>query len=373
MPAKTPVRTAAWTPPLLEPRPAYARGKKNKPEEDPNLMPFFAPIEAAIEHNVLIAALALLVSFAVLAKCADLFVDSAVGIAWRLHVPKLVIGIVLVSLATTAPELSVSLLAALRGSPEMALGNAIGSVICDDGLALGLAGLATAAPIVVIPAVLHTSGAFLIAAQILLFLFVCFDNTLGRWEGIALIVLFGIYLAFMYRLHRRGHFIEDAVEEVEPPKTTVLTVLVPVFLAGLIGIVLASELIVTSATTVARFAGIPDAVIALTLVALGTSIPEVATCVTAARKNEGAIAVGNILGADILNICWVAGASAIANNLTLGRREIMFMYPTMFVIVGTMLVLLRVNYRLTRAKGAALLSLYIVYLASFFLVFRPGT
>jgi cation:H+ antiporter len=335
-------------------------------------MPFFAPIEAAIEQNVLIAVLILVASFAVLAKSADLFVDSAIGLAWRFKIPKLLIGIVLVSLATTAPELSVSLLAALRGSPEMALGNAIGSVICDDGLALGLAGLATAAPILVIPAVLHTSGVFLICTQILLFLFVIGDHTLNRWEGAVLVALMVGYLAFMYRRHRAGHFVEDGIEEVEPPKSVLFTTLIPVFVVGLIGIILASELVITSATTLAHFAGIPDAVIALTLVALGTSIPEVATCVTAARKNEGAIAVGNILGADILNICWVAGASAIANDLTLGRREILFMYPAMFIIVAAMLVMLRTGYRLTHRKGAALLALYILYIASFFLVFRPG-
>ena len=111
--------------------------------------------------------------------------------------------------------------------------------------------------------------------------------------------------------------------------------------------------------------------IALTLVAFGTSIPEVVTCIVAARKKEGAIAVGNILGADIMNICWVAGASSIANDLALSKKQIFFMFPSMFVIVGAMLIMLRMGYRLTRKKGLILFALYLVYLASFFRLFPP--
>jgi cation:H+ antiporter len=335
-------------------------------------MIFLAPVEHAIESNVLLATLAMIAAFIVLAKCADLFVDSAVGLAWHLRVPKLVIGIVLVSLATTAPELSVSLLAALRGNPEMALGNAIGSVICDDGLALGLAGVLAATPILILPVVLWTSSVFLIAVEALLLLFVVFDHTLSRWEGVTLVMLFAGYLVLLYRQHKDGHFAEDP-QNGAPLRHAGLFRLVALFALGLAGIVISSEFIVTSATTLAAAAGIPEAVIALTLVALGTSIPEVATCVAAARKNEGAIAVGNILGADILNICWVAGASSIANDLTLGVREIRFMYPTMFVVVGAMLLMLRHKYRLSRSNGYALLGLYIAYIAfaAYFYVLTP--
>jgi cation:H+ antiporter len=335
-------------------------------------MSLLGPAEAAIEQSPLLAVVVLLASFAVLAKCADVFVESAVGIAWRLKVPKLLIGLVLVSLATTAPELSVSLIAALRGNPEMALGNAIGSVICDDGLALGLAGVVAVAPIAVIPTVLHSSGLFLITIQVLCFLFVVFDGALHRPEGVVLVVLFVAYLTYLYRQHRSGRFHDDVEAEVSPKlEKAGMARLLILFAVALAGIIFSSELIVTSATTVARTLGVPEAVIALTLVALGTSIPEVATCVIAARKNEGAIAIGNILGADILNICWVAGASSIANDLALGRRETFFMFPSMFVVVAAMLLMLRWGYRLTRAKGAVLLSIYVLYIASFFVVYKP--
>jgi cation:H+ antiporter len=325
-----------------------------------------------LELHPLAAAITLLLSFLVLARCAGLFVDTSVAIATKLSIPKLVIGIVLVSLATTAPELAVSLTSALKGAPEMALGNAIGSVICDDGLALALAGLLAASPILVLPHILKTSGLFLIGIQVLLFLFILPDLTLSRGEGFVLVALFVLYMGFLYRQHKLGRLGEESVlEEVdEAVVEKSLKAIIGLFLLGFLGIIVASEFVVTSAESIALWAGIPDAVIALTLVAFGTSVPEVATCIQAARKGHGAIAVGNILGADIMNICWVAGASSMANPLTLAPREFYFMFPAMFLIVGAMLLMLRLGYRLTRAKGAALLGLYILYLASFFLIFR---
>lgn len=328
-------------------------------------------LHLAIQNNLILAWITIIIAFVVLARCADLFVDTAVRIANRLQVPKLVIGIVLVSLATTAPELSVSLMSALRGQPEMALGNAIGSVICDDGLALGLAGAVSVAPIVIMPIVLRTSGFFLILVQLLAFVFVAFDGALERAEGALLLGLFAAYIYFLYHQHKRGRF-KDGLEatEVEGPRKS-RTRLAVAFIIAVAGIIVASEFVITSATAIAMSFGMPEAVIALTLVALGTSIPEVATCIAAARKKQGAIAVGNILGADIMNICWVAGASSVANDLVLSKKQIFFMFPSMFVIVGAMLIMLRLGYRLTRKKGLILLGLYGVYLASFFKLFPP--
>jgi cation:H+ antiporter len=284
-----------------------------------------------------------------------------------LRVPKLVIGIVLVSLATTAPELSVSLIAALRGSPEMALGNAIGSVICDDGLALALAGVVTLSPIAVIPSVLKSSGIFLIIISILTFSFVAFDNTLNRYEGVILVILFAGYMTYLYRQHKNSEP-EDETGDIEKTSPVKLFIM---FALALGGIILASEFVITSATVIARSFNVSEGVIALTMVAFGTSVPEIATCITASRKGEGSIAVGNILGADIMNICWVAGASSIANNLTLSKKDIFFMFPSMFIVIATMLFLLRKGYCLTRGKGLILFSLYIIYLASFFYFYKP--
>jgi cation:H+ antiporter len=328
-------------------------------------------------HNIIqshtgLAVLVMLAAFFLLAKCASVFVDSSVAIANRLQVPKLVIGIVLVSLATTTPELSVSLVAALRGKAEMALGNAIGSVIVDDGLALPLAGLFATAPILIYPRVLRTSGVFLLVVSVICFVFVAGDLTLSRWEGAVLVALFLGYAAYLVRQHQRGAYLDDVdMDEVEKAAHLPLTRSIVLFIVAIGGIVLCGDLIVASATRIARTLGISEAVIALTLVAAGTSIPEMATCVVAARKGHGALAVGNIIGADILNVCWIAGASALANDLTLSAREVRFMFPWMFVIVGAMLGMLRWRHRLTRGKSLALLILFVVYLVSFAFVFPP--
>ncbi len=316
--------------------------------------------------------IALAVSFVILAKCASIFVDSSVALANRLRIPKLVIGIVLVSLATTAPELAVSMNAALSGEPEMALGNAIGSVICDDGLALPAAGLLAAGPILIMPAVLKTAGIFLVFIELLAFLFVLPDYTLSRYEGLVLVALFVCYMIFLFRQHKRGSLhTPGELEEVEHPRELAAPLMTILFIVGLGGIVLASEFIVTSATKIAESFNIPEAVVALVLVAFGTSIPEVATCITAARKGHGALAVGNILGADIMNICWVAGASAVANDLTLEKRELFFMFPAMFVIVGVMLLCLRSGYSLTKKKSVVIFVFYLAYLILSIVSFPP--
>lgn len=328
-------------------------------------------IHEMIQSHVAVAWIVLVVAFVILAKSADLFVDSAVGIADKLKIPKLIIGVFLVSLATTAPELSVSLNAALRGNPEMALGNAIGSVIVDDTIALGLAGVLAAGPILIIPSILRTAALFLVVVQGLCFLFVLSTGSLQRWEGAVLVALFFFYMTYIFYQHKRGKYAGDLdLEAIEKAKDLSLVKAGILFVIGVAGVVLSGGLVVTSATTIARSFGIPETVIALTLVAFGTSVPEIATCVAAARKGEGALAVGNILGADIMNICWIAGASAIANELVVETREITFMFPAMFIVVGTMLIMLFRGYRLTRAKGVVLLLLYGVFAASFFVIYR---
>ncbi len=308
----------------------------------------------------------MVVSFAILAKCADWFVEGALEIARRLHAPPILIGIVIVSIGTTAPELAVSVQAALAGRAEYALGNAVGSVIYDDGIALPLAALLAPAAIVIDKRVLRSSAVFLIAIDILAYT-LCFDGTLDRGEGLVLVLGFVGYLYFLYwdQKRRRGEV------EVLPEAGGKGRVRILLFFVGLAGVLVSSEWIVDSAPVVARHFGVPDVVIALTLIALGTSVPEIATCIVSARKGQGALAAGNILGADILNICWIAGASAIANPLTVGAPVIHFMFPSMLVIVLTMLALMRLGWNLNKWKGLVLLGLCAVYLIMLF-VYNPG-
>ena len=332
-------------------------------------------IEGSIYNSSVIAWVVMVVSFLVLAKSADLFVNSSVSVADRFHIPKLVIGLVLVSFATTAPELCVSLTATFQGNSEMALGNAVGSVICNTGLALGVAGIIAPSAIRVLPKILKTSGSFLFGISILCFLFIMKDYTLSRFEGAVLITIFFIYLAYMFREYKNGNISSSPGSEAEVPenlKKSHMPLIITFFIISLTGILIASEFIVISATSIAESLHIPKAVIALTLVALGTSVPEVATSLTAARKGFGEIAIGNILGANILNICWVAGASALVNNLQLTQREMYFMFPAMFIMIAAMLIVLRTHYRLTKKEGIILVALYLIYITGTMIFFAPG-
>jgi cation:H+ antiporter len=319
-----------------------------------------------------VAWVALVVAFVVLAKSADFFVDSSVGIATRLHVPRLVIGLVLVSVATTTPELSVSMMAARFGNPEMALGNAIGSVICNCGVALGLCGLLSVRPVPVIRRVFLNTAAFLSAACVIVFLFVWSDGMLGRLEGGFLLLLLVAYLGVLFVQYRRGdmHELPAPDDVIVEPKVRTCPYLAASFLVGLGGVILASRFVVVSAVTIAGRLGIPESIIALTLVALGTSVPEVATSVVAAIKGEGALSVGNILGANIMNICWVAAASALVNPLAISRMEMGLMFPAMFLMVAITLFVLHTRNALSRIEGVVLVLGYVAYVLSFFVVLR---
>ena len=308
-------------------------------------------------------------SIIVLWKSADWFVDGMVGVAEKMGLPHMLVGLVLASLATTAPELMTSLLASFRGEPELALGNAIGSVIVDASVALGLAALISASPLLADPHLLKTSGSFLVLVAILSFL-MAMDGALARHEGAVLLALYIAYVTYVYiygsrqrkAAKRDPNFISEELQEIEEHiaglSTRQITLL---FLAGAAGVLIGSHMLVTGATQLAELAGMSSVVIGLTVVALGTSVPEIATASAAAYKGKSSLGVGNIIGADILNICWIAGLSSMANPLVAAKREIFFMFPFMLVVVITMLLMLRRGYQLTRANGVILIMLYVAF------------
>ena len=312
----------------------------------------------------------------ILWKTADWFVEGAVGVAVLLNIPKMIIGLVLVSLATTAPELFTSLLAALQGYPELALGNAVGSVIVDASLALGLAATIAVTPLAVDPGLFKLS-----ARAVMLVLSVCFllvmNGTLGRIEGGVLLGCYVTYVIFLYRHYRRS--VKTSGDDVLPAIDPIISEaehipwsrIFMLFAIGFAGVLLGSELLVRGATSIAQTLGLSPVVIGLTVTAAGTSMPEIATCVAAALKKESAIGVGNIIGADILNVCWVAGASAIANPLVGEHSVLFFMFPSALIIVAAMILMLRQGYSLNRWNGAVLVSLYCIYALILFLFVSP--
>lgn len=308
----------------------------------------------------------LILSFAVIFKCADFFVSGAVGIAQVTRIPKMVVGIVLVGLATTAPEFGVSVQAAFLGHPEIALGNAIGSVICDDGLALALAAVFSASAIMVNCRLLRTAAVFLLSIDVMAYL-LARNGTVGRLEGI--VFVFILFLYFIYIIRKRdSRLVEEKAippreEKADQPPKAVFSVKrsLVLFLIGIAGVAISSRVVIWASVNIAQHFSISETIIGLTIIAIGTSLPEISTCITAARRGEGEIAVGDIIGADILNILWIIGVSSIANPITVDLEVINFTFPFMILIVTVMLVSVHIGCRLTKAKGAVLFALYILY------------
>jgi len=312
--------------------------------------------------NIAFNAVLMIAAFAILFKSADYFVESAAGIANHFRLPKMLVGIVVVGFATTAPEIAVSAQSAYLGHPEIAFGNAIGSVIVDDGVALALAGILAPTAIIVNKNILKTSGVFLIVIDIIAFIF-AMDFSITRVEGIIFILLLVLYILFIFYSEKKrkmnlveidGDLIMGSGENVKR--------LVWLFIAGLTGVIIASRGVIHSSIVIAKYFNISETIIGLTIVAIGTSLPEISTCIMASRKGHGEIAVGDIIGADILNILWIIGVSATIKPMQLLPQTVYYSFAFMFLIVGTMLIELRIKYSFGKVKGYILIGLYVVYL-----------
>ncbi len=317
--------------------------------------------------NIFFSIFALIVSFALLFKSAGLFVDSSVGIAEDLKIPKMIVGILLVGFATTAPEIAVSVQSAYLGYPEIALGNAIGSVICNNGVALALAGIVAPVAIPIDRNILKTAGLFLIFIDVLAYI-LALNGVIGRFEGSLLVLLLIGYVSFVIfsekrkRSELKSNDISGAGETDIFSEKGKIRRHVLIFLAGLIGVVITSRIVIWASINIAEFFNVSEIIIGLTVIAIGTSLPEISTAITAAVKGEGELAAGDIIGADILNILWIIGVSSVVRPIHVETKIVHFSFLWMFLLVGTMLVSMRIGYKLGKIKGFILLFLYVAYL-----------
>ncbi len=315
-----------------------------------------------ILDNIIFNIFLLVASFYILFKCADYFVESAAGMAKYFNLPKMLVGIIIVGFATTAPEIAVSAQSAWLGHPEIAFGNALGSVIVDDGIALALAAIVSPVAIAVNKDILKTAGIFLIIIDIIAFL-LALNGTISRIEGLIFVFLLVCYILFVIysEKKRKLHLIEINEESIQKEGINLKKLLL-LFAAGLAGVILAARLVIHSSLIISGYFEISETVIGLTIVAIGTSLPEISTCIIASVRGHGEIAVGDIIGADILNILWIIGVSATIKAISLQSFTVYFSFISMFIIVGTMLLELRMGYKLTRGKGIILIVLYLIYL-----------
>ena len=247
--------------------------------------------------------LLLVVGFAMLVKGADWFVDGTSGIARKLGIPQLVVGLTIVAMGTSAPEAAVSITAALKNNADIAVGNVVGSNILNILIILGVTAVITS--VAIQKSTLMIEIPYMIFVTIVLIIMGMTGESISRVEGIIFWVLFIIYLVYLFILARKGNTEEN--NEVE--KST-WKLLISAIVGGVV-VVLGSNVTVDSATEIAKTIGISERFIGLTIVALGTSLPELVTSVTAARKGNADIAIGNIVGSNIFNILFVLGTSAL--------------------------------------------------------------
>ena len=313
---------------------------------------------------MLVDVLLIAAGFALVAKGGDLFVDSSIRIGRALRIPRFVIGGTLVSLATTAPELVVSATAATLGDSGIALGNAVGSCICNIGLIVGTVALIM--PVEVEKADFVRRAAWMVGGGLLVVGF-SWDLTMDRGYGLVLLALAAAYLGWdllgILRSRR-----ESAEEAADPDAARGLGGAVGWFAVGGACVLAGSRLLVVSGQGLAEAFGVPSAIIGFSVIAIGTSLPELVTGVTAARKGAPDLSLGNIVGANVLNLLLIVGLSGTIQPLALDPFSQRYGFPWLGIFFLTIVgVVLKVGL-VRRAAGIALLILYALYtigLASF--------
>lgn len=250
---------------------------------------------------------ALVVGFVLLVKGADWFVEGSAGIANKFGIPQIVIGLTIVAMGTSAPEAAVSISAALRGSAEITIGNVLGSNILNILIILGLTAIVRT--ISVQKTTIHYEIPMVIGMTVLLAAMGLQNNIVSRAEGVILLGCMVVYMLYLLRLAKRG-IVENEELDAYAEKASIGKLLLFV-VVGVAAIIFGSDIVVDAATAIARIFGMSERFIGLTIVALGTSLPELVTSVTAARKGNSDIAVGNIVGSNLFNIMFVVGITAI--------------------------------------------------------------
>lgn len=296
--------------------------------------------------------LLLVLGFVMLIKGADWFVDGTSGVAGKFGIPQLVIGLTIVAMGTSAPEAAISINAALKGTAGIAVGNAVGSNILNVLIILGLTGIITS--IAVQRSTLFYELPYMLLVTVALFVMGMTGNSISFVEGVILWVMFIIYMVYLLMLAKNGKAEAQARDE-RPMWRLLLSAAI-----GSIIVVWGSNITVDSATAIAEAIGLSEKFIGLTIVALGTSLPELVTSVTAAKKGNADIAIGNIVGSNIFNILFVLGTSALITPLSF---ESSFAIDTLISIAAGVLLWVATfkSRKLTRPWGIVMLVCYAAY------------
>ncbi|ADZ69645.1 calcium/sodium antiporter [Polymorphum gilvum] len=325
---------------------------------------------------MLFSYVSLIGGLAALIVAGDILVRGSVGIALRLGIPNLIIGLTIVAFGTSAPELVISLQAAFAGSGGIAIGNVVGSNIANVLMVLGMPALIAATPCGEKGA---TRNALFMVAVTVIFIVLCFNSPLSLLSGLVLLALLALFLGDSVRAtrsHRKAvrengngsETTDDLPEEVEDVPQSAVTATIYIVL-GLIGLPLGAHFVIEGATDVARSWGVTDAVIALTVIALGTSLPELATTMMAAVRNQGAVAIGNVIGSNVFNLLAIIGITAAVVPVDVAPEFLRLDVWIMLACAVLLLFLAARKVELRRFSGLALVGAYCLYI---FVVYWMG-
>ena len=309
----------------------------------------------------------IILGFALLVKGADLFVDGSSKIAKKFNIPPIIIGLTIVAFGTSTPEAAVSISASITGSEGISLGNVIGSNLANITLILGLTTVIS--PLVVqkktilkeIPIALMGSVALLVMS-LDIFLNKENINSLSRVDGLILLIFFGVFVYYILEIAFKAKNSQNLNIEIEEKNTSSTSISLLKFLIGLAGLILGGWLVVKYGQEIALSLGMSETLVGLTIVAIGTSLPELVTSVIAAFKKESEIALGNIIGSNIFNIMFVLGFSASIRPLVVAPSLI---FDLLLMIIVTFIVLIfstTHKRKINRFEGSILLTIYIAYI-----------
>lgn len=317
-----------------------------------HLLLFSLASSSLILQIVLIAA-----SIFVVIKGADALTSGGVSLARRMNIPQIVIGLTIVAMGTSMPEFCVSFVSAIKGTPDLAVGNIVGSNIFNSLFIVGCAALV--APMTILHSTVRRDIPFALVSSVML-LMMCLDSTISRLDAAILFLFFVVFMVITVRGARQGGDAEEAQQAEEKPKSPAwAAAMIVVGLALLIG---GSNVFVDNASALASSLGVSDAVIGLTIVACGTSLPELATSVVSARRGQSGIAIGNVLGSNVFNILMILGVTGLIQPMQI--TGITSVDLSMLVISMILLWLFSyTKYTLSRWEGAVLTAVFLGYIS----------
>ena len=308
-----------------------------------------------MDASIILQVVLLIVGFVFLIKGSDFFVDGASSIASILKIPTIIVGLTIVAFGTSAPEAAVSITSSLTGSNAMAVSNVIGSNLFNMLMVIGIAALL--GDLLMEKSVLNKDLPFLVVITALFAVFIFIGGDISSIEGIILLIILIAYVLYLIRSAKKS----EGSDVVEKPKLTLPKSIIFI-VVGLAGIIIGGDLVVNSASDIAIALGMSETLVGLTIVAIGTSLPELVTSITALKKGENQIVIGNVIGSNIFNILFVLGASSAISAIPLDSSMII---DVIFMIAVTILCFIfgKTQEKYDKKEGIILVALFIVYMA----------